>query len=67
MLVDDGFSVLDTDCGIIGERKAVNEVKVVKVPIGQIFPNPVRPYCMSNQLYNQSQKQENFKFFINFT
>ena len=37
MLVDDGFSVLDTDCGIIGERKAVNEVKVVKVPIGQIF------------------------------
>ena len=50
MLVDDGFSVLDTDCGIIGERKAVNEVKVVKVPIGQIFPNPVRPYCMSNQL-----------------
>lgn len=38
MLVDDGFSVLDTDCGIIGERKAVNEVKVVKVPIVQIFP-----------------------------
>ena len=43
MLVDDGFSVLDTDCGIIGERKAVNEVKVVKVPIGQIFPNPYQP------------------------
>ena len=34
---------LDTDCGIIGERKAVNEVKVVKVPIGQIFPNPYQP------------------------
>ena len=33
MIVDDGFSVLDTDCGILGERKAVNEVKVVKVPI----------------------------------
>ena len=43
MLVDDGFSVLDTDCGIIGERKSVNEVKVVKVPIGQIFPNPYQP------------------------
>lgn len=43
MLVDDGFSVLDTDCGIIGERKGVNEVKVVKVPIGQIFPNPYQP------------------------
>lgn len=43
MLVDDGFSVLDIDCGIIGERKAVNEVKVVKVPIGQIFPNPYQP------------------------
>lgn len=43
MLVDDGFSVLDTDCGIIGGRKAVNEVKVVKVPIGQIFPNPYQP------------------------
>lgn len=43
MLVDDGFSVLDTDCGIIGEHKAVNEVKVVKVPIGQIFPNPYQP------------------------
>ena len=29
MIVDDGFSVLDTDCGILGERKAVNDVKVV--------------------------------------
>lgn len=43
MLVDDGFSVLDTDCGIIGERKAVTEVKVVKVPIEKIFPNPYQP------------------------
>lgn len=43
MLVDDGFSVLDTDCGIIGDRQAVNEVKVVKVPIEQIFPNPYQP------------------------
>lgn len=43
MLVDDGFSVLDTDCGIIGNRQAVNEVKVVKVPIEQIFPNPYQP------------------------
>ena len=34
---------MDTDFGIIGERKAVNEVKVVKVPIGQIFPNPYQP------------------------
>lgn len=43
MLVDDGFSVLDTDFGILGERKAVNEVKVVKVPIDKIFPNPYQP------------------------
>lgn len=43
MLVDDGFSVLDTDCGIIGERKAVTEVKVVKVPIEKIFPNLYQP------------------------
>ena len=43
MLVADGFSVLDTDCGIIGDRQAVNEVKVVKVPIELIFPNPYQP------------------------
>ena len=43
MLVDDGFSVLDTDCGIIGERKPVNDVMVIKVPIWQIFPNPYQP------------------------
>ena len=43
MLVDDGFSVLDTDSGVLGERKPVNEVKVVKVPITQIFTNPYQP------------------------
>ena len=42
MIVDDGFSVLDTDFGL-GERKAVSEVKVVKVPIETIFPNPYQP------------------------
>ena len=43
MIVDDGFSVLDADFGALGENKAVNEVKVVKVPIEQIFPNPYQP------------------------
>lgn len=42
MIVDDGFSVLDTDFGL-GERKAVSEVKVVKVTIDTIFPNPYQP------------------------
>lgn len=42
MIVDDGFSVLDTDF-CLGERKAVSEVKVVKVPIDTIFPNPYQP------------------------
>lgn len=42
MIVDDGFSLLDTDFGL-GERKAVSEVKVVKVPITAIFPNPYQP------------------------
>lgn len=42
MIVDDGFSVLDTDFGL-GEHKAVSEVKVVKVPIDTIFPNPYQP------------------------
>ncbi len=42
MIVDDGFSVLDTDFGF-SERKAVSEVKVVKVPIASIFPNPYQP------------------------
>lgn len=43
MFVDDGFSVLDTDCGIITSGKSVNEVKVIKVPIDKIFPNPYQP------------------------
>ena len=43
MIVDDGFSVLDADFGALGETKAVNEVKVVKVPIELIFPNPYQP------------------------
>lgn len=43
MFVDDGFSVLDTDCGIMVNRNAVNEVKVVKVPIEKIVPNPYQP------------------------
>lgn len=43
MFVDDGFSVLDTDCGIITSGKNVNEVKVIKVPIDKIFPNPYQP------------------------
>lgn len=42
MIVDDGFSLLDTDFGL-GERKAVSEVKVVKVQIDSIFPNPYQP------------------------
>lgn len=43
MFVDDGFSVLDTDCGIITSGKNVNEVKVIKVPVYKIFPNPYQP------------------------
>ena len=43
MFVDDGFSVLDTDCGVMVNRNAVNEVKVVKVPIEKIVPNPYQP------------------------
>lgn len=43
MFVDDGFSVLDTDSGLIKNGSAVNEVKVVKVPENKIFPNPYQP------------------------
>lgn len=43
MFVDDGFSVLDTDCGVMVGRNAVNEVKVVKVPIEKVVPNPYQP------------------------
>lgn len=43
MFVDDGFSVLDTDCGVINNSNMISEVKVVKVAINQIFPNPYQP------------------------
>ncbi len=48
MYVDDGFSVLDTDFGfntngVGSEKKPVSEVKVVKVPLEKIFPNPYQP------------------------
>lgn len=42
-MVDDGFSILDTDCGILGEKKVNNEVKVIKAPIDSVFPNPYQP------------------------
>lgn len=42
-MVDDGFSILDTDCGIIDDKKVNNEVKVIKVPVEAIFPNPYQP------------------------
>ena len=47
MLIDDGFSVLDADFSGLNQQTVqeapVNEVKVVKVPINQIFPNPYQP------------------------
>lgn len=43
MFVDDGFSVLDTDCGIISNGNLISEVKVVKIAIDKIFPNPYQP------------------------
>lgn len=43
MLVDDGFSVLDTECGAFNDRTSVREVHVVKVPVDKIFPNPYQP------------------------
>lgn len=43
MFVDDGFSVLDT-CGIMAQPSSNNqEVKVVKIPIEKIVPNPYQP------------------------
>lgn len=42
-MVDDGFSILDTDCGIIDDKKVNTEVKVIKVPVEAIFPNPYQP------------------------
>lgn len=43
MLVDDGFSVLDTEVGILNDRQTVREVQVVKVSTDKIFPNPYQP------------------------
>ena len=43
MLVDDGFSVLDTEGSVLNERQTVREVQVVKVPTDKIFPNPYQP------------------------
>ena len=43
MLVDDGFSVLDTGLGTLDERQTVHDVQIVKVPIEKIFPNPYQP------------------------
>ncbi len=43
MLVDDGFSVLDTDCAIFTNNSSVYEVKGIKVPIEKVFPNPYQP------------------------
>lgn len=43
MFVDDGFSVLDT-CGIMTQRSSnTQEVKVEKVAIEKIVPNPYQP------------------------
>ena len=43
MFVDDGFSVLDT-CGIMEQRSTnTQEVKVEKVDINKIVPNPYQP------------------------
>lgn len=47
MLIDDGFSVLDADFSNLNQQTVqngpVNEVKVVKIPTNQIFPNPYQP------------------------
>ena len=43
MLVDDGFSLLDTGLGTLDERQTVHDVQIVKVPIEKIFPNPYQP------------------------
>ena len=43
MFVDDGFSVLDT-CGIMEQRSSnTQEVKVEKIAIEKIVPNPYQP------------------------
>ena len=47
MLIDDGFSVLDADFSNLNQQTVqngpVNEVKVVKKPTNQIYPNPYQP------------------------
>lgn len=43
MLVDDGFSVLDTGFSTLDERQTVHDVQIVKVPVEKIFPNPYQP------------------------
>ncbi len=43
MLVDDGFSVLDTESGILNDKQTVKEVQVITVAIDKIFPNPYQP------------------------
>ncbi len=43
MIVDDGFSVLDTSFNLIQDKKTVGEIKVVKLPIESIVPNPYQP------------------------
>ena len=49
MLVDDGFSILDTECGALNNRQTVREVKVVKVPIEKVIPNPYQPRKTFNE------------------
>lgn len=42
-MVDDGFSILDTDFVGLNDKKTSQEVKVIKVPVDSIFPNPYQP------------------------
>lgn len=43
MLIGDGYSVLDTGREVFTRNETVSEVKVVKVPIDKIRPNPYQP------------------------
>lgn len=43
MLIGDGYSVLDTGKEIMAKNETASEVKVVKVPIDKIRPNPYQP------------------------
>ena len=58
MLVDDGFSILDTECVALNNRQTVREVKVVKVDINKIVPNCKN--CGLRSIFNRN-------FFKNFT